>query len=168
MHVCRRHTNGVASEAQPIATSLAAPECVTLEVQKEGGNSTQRCPGILGYQLLVLDSDSRMSVTILDPQGRKWPLSYDQVISRSFTSLGPVAQWRVIERSPRGDLMALTIEVNANEDPESGKVTSYWAVAKVAPSGSCVTDRIESGPNEAARLEAAVAALKQRPCLGAQ
>jgi len=80
-----------------------------------------------------------MSVTIVDPQGRKWPLSYDQVISRSFTSLGPIAQWRVIERSPGGDVMALTIEVNANEDPESGKVTSYFAVAKVAPSGSCVT-----------------------------
>ena len=62
-------------------TSLSAPACVTMEVQTEGGNSTQRCPGVSGYELLVVDSDSRMTITVVDPKGHVWPLSYDQVIA---------------------------------------------------------------------------------------
>jgi len=146
-------------------TSLAKPPCVTLDFQAEGANSKQRCPGIAGFQLLVLDSDARMSITVLDPQGREWPLSYDQVISRNFISLGEQAEWRVFGVDPAVDLMALTVKLNVSEDPESGKVTPYWAVARISRSGSCVIDRVEGGPNEKARVEAAIAAVKERPCL---
>jgi hypothetical protein len=137
-------------------------------VQEEGGNSTQRCPGVGGYHLLVLDSDSRMSVTVVDPQGHEWPLAYDRVISPHFTSLGPKALWRVIDPSGGGQRMALAVKVNANEDPESEAVTPYWAVAKVAPTGSCVTERVDASVDDPARLEAALLATPQRPCLPAQ
>lgn len=162
--------SGIAKSAptQLTSTPLTAPTCVTLQVQSEGGNSTQRCPGTSGYQLLVVDSDSRMSVTVVDPKGREWPLSYDKVISSHFTSLGPVALWRVVEPGSGGESMALVVKVNANEDPESEKVTPYWAVARVTPSGSCVTERVEGGSDEEARLEAAISAVKARPCLLAQ
>jgi hypothetical protein len=116
--------------------------------------------------LLVLDSDSRMSVTIVDPRGRQWPLAYDRVITPHFTSLGPEAQWRILEGT--SGLMALAVRVNANEDPESSDVTSYWAVARVAPTGSCVTDRVDAGPDESRRLDAAMEGMGQKPCLQAQ
>lgn len=148
-----------------LVTSLTAPACVVLQVQAEGGNSVQRCPGIRGYQLLVLDSDSRMSITVVDSEGCKWPLSYDQVISRSFTSLGPQAEWRTIEGDAGAGLMALAVKVNAKEDPESEAVTTYWAVARIGPADVCVTDRIEDGPDEVKRLEAAMALVNKRPCL---
>ncbi len=131
----------------------------------EGGNSTQRCPGISGYQLLVLYSDSRMSVTVVDPRGQQWALAYDKTISPPFTSLAPVALWRVVERGSSGDSLALVIKVIANEDPASERVTAYWAVAKVAVLGSCVTERVEAGSDEAARIEAATSAVNARPCL---
>jgi hypothetical protein len=134
-------------------------------VQEEGGNSIQRCPGLLGYQLLVLDSDSRMSVTVVDPKGRQWPLAYDQVITPYFSSLGPQAQWRLLESDAGGASMALAVKVNASEDPESGVVTVYWAVARISPSEVCVTDRIRSGPDDAQRIAAAMAAANSHPCM---
>jgi hypothetical protein len=160
-----KNTAQTKAATKAISTSLTAPECITLEVQAEGGNSTQRCPGVSGYALLVLDSDARMSVTVVDPRGRYWPLSYEQVISPHFTSLGPVAEWRVLEQEGGSVLMALAVKVNASEDPESDRTTSYWAVAKVAPTGSCVTERVEAGANDTARLDAALSAVNHRPCL---
>lgn len=146
-------------------TSLTAPACVVLQVQTEGGNSIQRCPGILGYQLLVLDSDSRMSITVVDPKGRQWPLAYDQVITPYLSSLGPQAEWRVLESDAGGPSVALTVKVNASEDPESEAVTVYWAVARISPSAVCVTDRIQSGPEDVQRIAAAMAAANSHPCL---
>jgi hypothetical protein len=148
-----------------LVTSLTAPACIVLEVQTEGGNSIQRCPGILGYQLLVLDSDSRMSITVLDPEGRQWPLAYDQVITPYFSSLGPQAEWRVLQSDAGGPSMALAVKVNANEDPESQAVTIYWAVARISPSDVCVTDRIRSGPDDAQRIAAAMADANSHPCV---
>lgn len=106
-----------------------------------------------------------MSVTVVDPQGREWPLSYDKVISPHFSSVGPTALWRVVEVGSDGDSMALVVKVNANEDPDSEKTTEYWAVARVTPSGSCVTDRVKAGSEEKARLDGAISAVKARPCL---
>jgi hypothetical protein len=104
-----------------LVTSLTAPACVVLDVQTEGGNSIQRCPGILGYQLLVLDSDSRMSITVVDPKGRQWPLAYDQVITPYFSSLGPQAEWQVLQSDAGGPSMALAVKVNARRSGITGR-----------------------------------------------
>jgi hypothetical protein len=122
----------------------------------------------MGYQLLVIDSDSRMTITVVDPGGREWPLVYDEVISRNFTSLGQQAEWQVLDGSATKSTLLLTVKVEANEDPDSEKVTPYWAVARVSSAGSCVTARVDSGPNEAAQLAEARMAAATGPCLSAR
>jgi len=158
-------TQTVARSLSTLVTSLTAPACAVLHVQTEGGNSVQRCPGILGYQLLVLDSDSRMSITVVDPKGRQWPLAYDRVITPYFSNLGTQAEWQVLESDAGGPSMALAVKVNASEDPESEAVTIYWAVARISPSDVCVTDRIRSGPDDAQRIAAAMAVANSHPCV---
>jgi hypothetical protein len=105
-----------------------------------------------------------MSITVVDPQGRRWPLAYDQVITPHFSSLGPQAEWRVLESDAGGPSMSLAVKVNASEDPDLGAVTIYWAVARISRSEVCVTDRIRSGPDDPQRIAAAMAAANSRPC----
>lgn len=157
-----------AAPASPVTsfyTSLSQPACKTVEVQPEGGNSTQKCPGVSGYQLLLLDSDSRMSITVVRPDGQQHPLDFWRVITPHFSSLGSKAEWRVTKKGPRLEPVALIARVNANEDPDSGKVTSYLAVAKITPGEICVVDRIKPGPNANAEARRAADSSAERACL---
>ncbi len=56
---------GAATKAQAklesVYSDLSESKCQTIEVDKETGSSTQRCPGIGGYKLLVHDDDARQS-----------------------------------------------------------------------------------------------------------
>ena len=81
-----------------------------------------------------------------------------------MSSLGGKAEWRVTRREGKVLPTALIIRVHANENPETSKVTSYLAVAKITSREICVTDRIKPGPaaNEEARRAADVSANK--PC----
>jgi hypothetical protein len=133
-----------------IYTSLAAAQCRTLEVHEIGSSSVQRCAGVAGYHLLVLDDDSRMSITVVDPRGKEHPLDLWTLVSTSFSSLGPVAEWRVEGRSKTP--FALIVRFNAS-DPETAAVTSSLAVVKITPDSACLVDVIPPGPraNEKAR-----------------
>ncbi|HTS24805.1 MAG TPA: hypothetical protein VMH81_02965 [Bryobacteraceae bacterium] len=139
-----------------IYTSLSEHDCKLLSVQEEGANSAQRCPGTGGFSVLVLDSDSRQSITLVSADGRKHPLRFWDVITHSFSSLGPKAEWRVSGAPPRP--IALIVRVNANEDADSAAVTSYLAVAKITPSEVCVVARIR--PSADANTKAREAADK--------
>lgn len=147
-----------------VYTSLAEGDCRLVEKDEETGGTVQRCPGVAGYALKVSDFDARMSVTVVAPDGSEHPLRYTSVITHSFSALGPRAEWRV--SGAEGRPQALIVRVNANEDnmnPE--RVTSYLAVARVTPQGSCVTERI--GPVADANVLARQAADRAagRPCL---
>src|SRR5687767_1187613 len=67
-----------------VYTDLSESKCKTIEVDKETGSSTQVCPGIAGYKLLVLDDDSRQSITVVAPGGKKHPLDFWQVVTYAF------------------------------------------------------------------------------------
>jgi hypothetical protein len=153
------------SAIESVYTNLAGQGCKLLSVQEEGANSTQSCPGAGGYRLLVLDSDSRQSVTVVDPSGRKWPLNFWHIVTRSFSTLGPKAEWRVIRSGKEAAPRALIVRVNANESPDSWTPTSYLAVAKITRGQSCVVARVKpsANANSEARVEADSAAAK--PCL---
>ena len=159
-----------ASQAQQPAirsqyTSLAPEHCRLLERHPETGATVHRCPGVAGYALLVADDDARMSITLVAPNGTRYALNYWSVVTRSFSSLGPRAEWRV-RGAGRGTPGALIVRVNASEDPERpSRVTSYLAVATVSPRRVCVTHRIppSATANDQARLAADRSA--SAPCL---
>lgn len=139
-----------------IYTDTAFEKCKTVELDRETGSRVKSCPGVAGYKLLVEDSDNRMSVTVVTPQGAKHPLNYWDVITPGFSSLGSKAEWRVAKKEGKVVPVALIVRVNAVEGPESRRSASYLAVAKITADGICVTDKIR--PSKTANEEARAAA----------
>lgn len=156
-------TGDSAGAIRSVYTSLGEADCRLVEQDEETGGTTSRCPGTAGYALLVHDWDARMTVDVVAPGGRTHPLRYSGVITSSFSSLGPRAEWRMRSGMP----IALIVRVNAFENPETpDRATSYLAVARITPRQTCVTDRIpptEPNANEAARQAADQSA--SRPCM---
>jgi hypothetical protein len=145
-----------------VYTDLAGARCKTIETHEESAGSVQKCTGVAGYELLVEDDDSRQSITVVSPDGKKHPLNYWQVITTGFSSLGEKAEWLVEKKGGKLRPFALIVRVNANENPEKPEQkTSYLAVAKITDEHICVTDKVQT--NEEARRAAAAAA--DKPCL---
>lgn len=64
---------------------------------------------------------------------------------------------------------ALIVRLSVHEDPENERrKTSYLAVAKITPTGACITDRIKGGRGDNARARAAADAAAGKPCLMAR
>jgi hypothetical protein len=147
-------------------SDLGSSKCKTTQVDKETGSSVQNCPGIAGYKLQVLDDDSRQSITVVTPDRKEYPLDLWDVVTRSFSSVGNKAEWRVATSRNKISPVALIVRVQASE--ESGnprRVTSYLAVAKITPDAICVTHKIPPGAkaNEEARRVADGS--QSAPCL---
>ena len=158
--------NASTTQIDSIYTDLATNRCKTVKVDKELGESLQKCAGVAGYSLLVEDADARQSVTVVAPDGKRHPLNYSQVITTAFSTLGDKAEWRVKGEGANARPIALIVRVFANEDPASPrKRTSYLAVAKITPEKICVTARVKGGAtaNEEARQAADTSSWE--PCL---
>ncbi len=138
-----------------VFSDLAEDKCQTLVSGEEGAYSQQRCPGVAGYRLQVLDDDSGMSVTVEDPAGKEHSLELWSTVSTGFSSLGRKAEWRI---SPSGDPIALIVRFDASD--AEGKKTSFLVVAKISDEGICVVQAVPPGKdaNEKARTIADQAA----------
>jgi hypothetical protein len=139
---------------ESIYTDLASNRCRTIQVDRETGASVQRCTGVGGYKLLVLDDDSRQSITLIDPAGHKYPLNFWEVVTQGFSSVGQKAEWRVTRRRGKVVPVALIVRLNASENPEdSSRITPYLTVTRIGAGKACVTHKVraESPANEAAR-----------------
>jgi hypothetical protein len=160
---CRSAPPAPATRAEPVVTSVYTPlsgaGCSLVRHDREADESTQRCPGVAGYAILVQDADARMSVTLVAPDGREQPLNYWSVITRSFSRLGEHAEWRVRNGAP----VALIVPVIASEDPDTD--VEYLAVARVG-AAACVTDRIAQGPSAGENARRAADSSAERTCLG--
>ncbi len=154
-----------APAAESVYTDIAPARCKTVETQEEGAYSKQKCAGVGGYALMVEDNDSRQSVTVVSPDGKRHPLNYWQVVTTAFSSLGEKAEWRVEKKGGKVRPYALIVRVNASENPEKPEQkSSYLAVAKITTDAVCVTDKVKT--NEEAR--AAADASADKPCLKAE
>ncbi|HEX8187508.1 MAG TPA: hypothetical protein VF586_04100 [Pyrinomonadaceae bacterium] len=150
---------------ESVYTDILPARCKTVETREEGSSSVQKCPGVAGYALLVEDSDSRQSVTVVSPDGKQHPLDYWQVITTGFSTLGDKAEWRVRKEGGRVRPFALIVRVNASENPEKPEQnTPYLAVAKITAAEVCVTDKVKT--NEEARRAADASSGKR--CLKAE
>jgi hypothetical protein len=149
---------GAKREITSIYSDLSGNQCKTIKEDKETGSSIQECPGVGGFHLLVADDDARMSITVVTPDNREHSLDYWNIITRSFSSLGDKAEWRVVKRNGKITPIALIVRVDSSEQKNlnSPKKTSYLAVAKITPKEICVTDKISPtvDANEQARQAA--------------
>jgi len=100
-----------------------------------------------------------MSVTVLTPDKKEFPLDFWSVISPAFSSLGKKAEWRVLNKEGSVIPVGLIVRMNASEvleSSESRRTVSYLAVAKISRDQACVTDKLHStkGANVLARQAA--------------
>lgn len=155
-----------ATSINSIYTDLSSDRCITIEVNKETGDSVQKCPGVAGYSLLVNITDGRQYVTVLKPDGQKHSLKYSQTFSvRASNKLGKKAEWRVERRegaiAPVALIVRTTNAFGSYNSPRN-KTTSYLAVAKIAGDDICVTKIVKGGAkaNQEARRAADVSPKK--------
>ncbi len=142
-------------------TRLDPRSCKTVRFDREGDFSEQICPGVAGYRLLVVDSDSRMSITVIAPNGAHHPLKFWDTVTPHFSALGSRAEWRTKE----GVLRLLIVPLAVNDDPETTVSTRYWIVVRLAGKQACVVQKIRVGlesPGEARRRADLAVGL---PCL---
>lgn len=147
-------------------TSLSGHECKLLKVETEGANSTQRCPGVGGFHVLVLDSDGRQSLALVSAEGRKFELNFWDIVTRNFSSLGSKAEWRVARNGAQMRPIALIVRVNANEDPDSSRTTSYLTVTKITRDQICVVARLAPSATASQEARRVADAAVEKSCLG--
>jgi hypothetical protein len=137
---------------------LSGNECSLVSTDEETGSTTHKCPGVGDYSLLVHDDDSRMSITVVSPDGTKSGLDLWSVVTTAFSTLGEKAEWRTAKQNGKIVPISLIVRVNASiqEDPDRPQKKSYLAIAKLGGKRSCVVDVIDDSPtaNEAARKAA--------------
>ena len=163
---CAAQSN--AQAAQSVYTDLSEAKCKVVKSgdEPEGeSSSVSRCPGAAGYNLLVLDGDSRQSVTVVRPDGTEHPLELWHTVSGAFSSVGQRAEWRVRKSGGKDEPFALIVRFNYNalpDDPE--KIVSSLVVAKITPGEVCVIDVIPPAPDANERARRAADAAAAKPC----
>jgi hypothetical protein len=159
-----------AQRIRSLYTDLSPKKCKTLSSNTLGESSTQRCAGVAGYKLLVLEGDLRQSITVIKPDGSEHELNlWHSVGGGGFSHVGPRAEWRV--KTVKGKLVpiALIVRFNVSENPEDAtKTTSYLTVTKLTPQKICLIGLIPptQGGNVEARAKADASA--DQPCLPPQ
>jgi hypothetical protein len=148
-------------------TTLSGKNCRAVKRVEETGASVQMCGGAGRYALFVLDDDSRMSLTVLSPDKKEHPLDLWTVVTKSFSTLGPRAEWRVVKANGAVTPVALIVRVNANiqEDPDRPRRKSYLVVTKITAEETCVTDTVDASPNANARARQLADASARKNCL---
>ena len=125
------------------------------------------CPGVADYRLQIrLVESGRLSINVVNPAKRVFPLHYDDFITRRMDALDDKAEWRVHREGEKVVPVALIVRIFAHEDLENPeKVTRiYWAVAKIGSQTVCVTDRIREGSKTAAEVRALADSAGERSC----
>lgn len=159
-----------AETSAPVAsiyTPLSGPQCRVVKRHQETGATVSRCPGVGGYSLLVLDDDSRNSITVVSPDQKEHPLDYWSVVTRSFSSLGPRAEWRVVRRNGKPEPLALIVRVEFTDqqDPDKPVKKSVLAVATITAQQTCVTNKIPAAQNANAQAREAADNSRGKSCL---
>lgn len=134
---------------------------------KEVYSYEARCTGTAGYDLMVLDDDNRISIDIVFPDKKRYPLNYWDVVTNKFTSLGKKAEWRMINLNGKMTPLALIVRLYSQTlEEESQPDQSYLVIAKIKENQACVTNVVngnQADANEIARVLADQA--PDNPCM---
>jgi hypothetical protein len=148
-------------------------ECKIAKRGQAVDDLTRQCGGVLGYSLLLQESDARASIDVKTPSGKIYPLEYWNVISNDFSAVGKQAEWRVSIANGKSVPVALIVpfdldqitEENREQGTESHKAAHYLVVAKISADEVCVTDKFQTDANAPARAREAADSSRSRPCL---
>lgn len=154
-----------ATEAGPgHYTSLAPEDCQLRSVDKEAGGSTMHCHGMGGFELLVHDSDARMTIDVIAPDNTHYPLKLSSVVGQgAFSSLGPRAEWRF---GRDGEAVAMIVRFNVYMEPElPDRPTSYLVVTRLAGGSTCPVAAVAAGQGQNVEARRLADDVGNRACL---
>lgn len=156
-------TTGFALAKGGIFTDLSGEACLVVSRDEGSGISTRRlCQGVGAYKLAILSVNNRVSIDVIYPNGKVYPLNFQELMS-GFMSLGEQAEWRILS-GKRLIPKALIVEVKVYEDSENPeKFMSYLFISKIIRDGACVTDMIPSGPQQNIRAGLAADSAVEKP-----
>jgi hypothetical protein len=157
-----------AQAARSVYTDLSGGKCKVVktgDAQAGENYSVSRCPGVAGFGLLVLDDDSRQSVTVVRPDGTEHPLDLWHTVSGAFSSVGQRAEWRVRRQGGRDEPVSLIVRFNYSAGPDTpDRNISSLVVAKIIRDAICVTDVIPPGTDANERARRAADSSAAKPC----
>ena len=130
-------------------TSIEPSSCRILSSDEI--SSTQSCQQFDNIQVKVLEGDIRQSIT-LTRRGKEYPLEFWRTVSPIFSSLGNKIEWRYT-KGMNGKLKGMITRLNASEQSENAKTTSYLVVVSIKKNRMCVVAKIapQSKQNQKAR-----------------
>ncbi len=120
-------------------TPLSTSKCITLHQEHE--SIRQECPGFASYQLHVIESDLRQSITLIK-QGKEYPLQFWSTVSPQFSTLGTKAEWRFIVNNKILSPIALISRLNVVTGEEADETTSWLVVSKITAEQVCVVAKV--------------------------
>ena len=160
------------SHGAVLATAYTPTEgkaCVSVSRNRETGDTVKRCPGVAGYSLFILNSDDRVSVSIVTAAHATLPLNFWDVVTPAFSTLGPKVEWKLERSKGKTQPVALIVRVHTVDqtDVAAPKLLSFLVVAKIDGATACVTAKVpawQANPNHTAR---AAASARNSACLPA-
>lgn len=149
-------------------------QCRTLEERTESMNGwLKRCSGVAGYKFLLESDDDALSMTMINPQGKKFDvglnkLSPDSSLSpyKLYADLGAKVEWRVKREHGAVVPVALIVRVDPWTDGDRHYPT-FLAVAKITKREICITNKIAPGARENEEARRAADEAVNKPCLKA-
>ncbi len=163
------------SKKIPTASSLTsiytdfAKQCRTLEEPTEHNLTLlRRCPGVAGYKFLLEWDDDALTITMVNPRGKKFDLGLREMFTnvKPYADLRAKAEWRVKREHGTVIPVALIVRVDPMNDM-STRDRPFLAVAKITKQEICMTDKITPGANENTEARHAADIAATRPCLKA-
>jgi hypothetical protein len=155
------------AEAAPFETAdsfLGGTRCKLSLNSEAPDESIQRCPGISGYTIIVIDADGRMSLTVVAPDNRKYPLNFGEVVTRKFSRLGQRARWFFPRMGRRTAPTALSVKLYEN-DGMTPNETEINVVTRIRNGDTCVVGRVSATESSTSAVEQLVEQSPSLPCL---
>lgn len=143
-------------------SDLYGKQCRTTDLSPRG--STRECAGVAGYALAVHDDDDRTSVDVIAPNRAVYPLSYWDVVTPGYASVGQKAEWVMGARRGRVMPTALLVRLTRLDQRDPGELI---AVARLDRDGACVVFKGDIGEPGVEAEARKASADPVRKCLGA-
>ena len=143
-------------------SDLYGKQCRTTELLAHG--STRECSGVAGYALAVHDDDDRTSVDVISPRRAVYPLSYWDVVTLGYASVGQKAEWVMGTRKGYAMPTALLVRLTRLDQRNPGELI---AVARLDRDGACVVFKGDLGEPGVEAEARKASADPVRKCLGA-
>lgn len=122
--------------------------CLKIDENEYTGATQHRCEGVGGYKLLVLYDDNRMSVNVITPTKKQYPLDLWSAVTTSFSSLDNAVEWRVPDTNKPEVPVAMILKVSSAGADVGMSRKSWWVVIKLGTDNICITNIIESGTSD--------------------